>query len=212
LVAGKAHADGDLGVDPRRVDRMTWALPGDIREVTPIDLRWCAGLWDLGPSALAIRGALSSSCANPLPLGGDGLLEPRVRDVEAVLYRQFDAHSLEPLVPANGEGAPLLGTQLERGENAFSPVAVIDVDLPTSVREGGRATLADAAIVDAPTFDERGESPNVLGCRALEGWPLNARWPSFSMSPRLRELVTLFMKPFFVAREPSPILVQYPAL
>ena len=39
-MARKTHANSDLGIDPRRVDGLTWALPGDIRQVTPIDVRW----------------------------------------------------------------------------------------------------------------------------------------------------------------------------
>ena len=147
-------------------DGLTWALPGDIREVTPIDVRWRAGRQDLGRAALAIRRALSSRRANPFPLGGDGLLELRIRDVEAVLCRQLDAHSPEPLVSANGEGAPLLGAQLEGGENAFPSVAVVDVDLLTSVREGRGAALADATIVDVPTFDDARRTLGCLGAPA----------------------------------------------
>src|ERR1022692_2122063 len=207
-MARKPKPDGDLGVDPRRVDVLAGVLPGDIREVTPIDLRWRSGLPDLGRSVFAAWRTLSSRHANPLSLGGDGVLEFGVRDIEAVLCGQLDAHSLEPLVSPNGERAPLLGAQLEGGENAFPSVAVVDVDLLTPVREGRRASLANATIVDMPTLDEGGECPDVLGRRALEGRPFYGGRPSFSMSPPLREILISLMQPFPVAREPSPIPVQ----
>jgi hypothetical protein len=126
VVACKAHADGDFGVDSRGMDGLVCVLPSDVSEVTPIDLRWRSSLPDLARSVLAVMRALSSRHANPLPFGNDGLLDFGVRDVETVLCGQLDAYSLEALVPANGEGAPLLGAQLEGGENAFPSFAVVD--------------------------------------------------------------------------------------
>ena len=140
------------------------------------------------------------------------MLELRVRDIEAVLGGQLDAHPLEPLVSANGENTPLLGAQLEGGENAFPSVAVVDVDLLTPVREGRGAALADATIVDVPTLDDGGERPDVLWRRALEGRPLDAGRLSFSMSPLLRESVIPLTQPLLVAREPPPIPVRLAAL
>jgi hypothetical protein len=194
------------------VDGLTWASPGDIREVTPIDLRWRAGLRALGRSALAIHRTVSSRCVNPLPFGDDGLLEIWVSDVKPVLCGQLDAHAAEPFVSANGERAPLLGAQLQGGEDAFPSVAVVDVNLLTPVREGRGAALADATIVHVPTFDERGKRPDVLGGRAHEGRPFYAGRLSFSMSPLLRELVVPLVQPFLVAREPSAVLLQLVAL
>jgi hypothetical protein len=211
-MARKTHANSDLGIDPRRVDGLTRALPGDIRQVTPIDVRRRPSPHDLDRAEHRRRRALSSTCPNPVPLGSNRLLELRVRDLEAVLCGQLDTHAPEPLISADGEHAPLLGAQLEGGEDAFPSVAVVDVDLLTAVREGGGAALADATIVDVPTFDDRGERADILGRGAREGRPLYARRSSFSMSPPLREPVIPLAKPFFVAREPSPILVRYPAL
>src|SRR5579863_2245490 len=125
--------------------------------MTPIGLRWRTGSWQFGLALIPVRWALSVRYVNLFPLSGDGLLELRIRDVEAVLCCQFDTHSQEPLVPANGEGAPLLGAQLEGGENAFPSFAVVDIDLLASVREGRRAAVADATIVDVPTFDAGGK-------------------------------------------------------
>jgi len=144
-VARKAHADGDLGVDPGRVHGLTSALSGEIRAVKPIGVPWSPGRHDLDRATLRRCRALSSRCADPLPLGGNGLLEFGVPDVEAVLCGQLDAHSLEPVISANGERAPLLGAQLEGGENAFPSVAVVDVDLLAPVREGRRSTPATFA-------------------------------------------------------------------
>ena len=57
-MARKTHPDRDLGIDPRRVDGLTRALPGDIRQVTPIDVRWRLGRHDLGH---AVRSAVGRS-------------------------------------------------------------------------------------------------------------------------------------------------------
>jgi len=68
---------------------------------------------------------------------------------------------------ANGERAPLLGAQLEGGENAFPSLSVVDLDLTTTVSQG-RAALVDATIVDVPTVDERGERPAARICPSLQ--------------------------------------------
>jgi hypothetical protein len=88
-------------------------LSSNIREVASIDLRWRSGLGDLGCGAVAIRPAICSRGAKSLSLGGDGLLELRVCDLEAAFCSQLDADTLEPLVSPNREGPPFLGAQLE---------------------------------------------------------------------------------------------------
>jgi hypothetical protein len=96
-VARQPQADGDLSADPRRVDVLAWVLTGEIREVTPIDLRWRSRLPDLGRSVFAVWRTRSTRHANPLSLGGDGILEFGLRDVETVLCGRLDAHFLAPL-------------------------------------------------------------------------------------------------------------------
>jgi hypothetical protein len=103
----------------------------------PLLAKPCAGLRDPGRAAIAIRRALSSRCVKPFALSGNSLLELRIRDVETVLCRQFDAHSLEPLVPANGEAATL--AELSYPSEARGPKC------PTRHEPGGRCRRLDRA-------------------------------------------------------------------
>ena len=120
-----------------------------------IDEGWRPSRHDLDRSAYRRGRALSSRCPNPLPLGGNVLLELRVRDLETVLCRQLDVHAPEPLISANGERAPLLGAQLEGSENAFPSVGVVNVDLLASVCEGRRPGPAEVPPVSPRYFFAR---------------------------------------------------------
>jgi hypothetical protein len=135
-VAGDSHPNSDLGVAPRRSRALLRLLLDDLGQMAVIDRRRRHGR--RLRTCLTVRRVRSSGGPSAFAFSGDRLLKIGVRDLEAVLGGQVDADSLEPLVSANGERAPLLGAQLEGGENAFPSVAVIDVDLLTPVREGRR--------------------------------------------------------------------------
>ena len=94
-------------------------------------------------------------------------------------------------------------------EDSLPPVGIEDVDLLASVREGGSAALADAAVVDAPAFDPRGERPEVLGSRALQGRPCYPGRLPIAISPPLPELVISVTQPFPEGREAFKIPPQF---
>jgi len=59
-----------------------------------------------------------------------------------VLGRQLDAETPERLVPVDGERSPLLGAELQGGQDGFPAMVVTDIDDRTAVGERRTAALA----------------------------------------------------------------------
>jgi hypothetical protein len=143
-----SHSNTDLGIEPRRVCAPQRLLSDDLGQMAAIDRGRCHGLrLSMDLTARKVR---LFRIPEPGAFRGDRRLQIRVRDLETVLRGQLDARPLESLVAVDGDVAPLLCTQLEGGQHARSPTAVMDIDRLAAIGESGCPAPEGLRLLHAP--------------------------------------------------------------